>query len=206
MTVRGWAALRRYAGQAPEERCEFCALPLADGHQHLIDPAAHRIVCACDACALLFPSSGETKFRRIPRLVRELPHFELTDAQWNALGIPVGMVFFFFSTAANRVVAFYPSPAGPAESPLDLGEWSDLVKANPRLKDLAPDVEALLINRLDGARDYFLAPIDRCYELTGLIRRHWHGFTGSDQAWSAIHVFFAGLRQEAVALHERPHA
>ena len=35
---------------------------------------------------------------------------------------------------------------------------------------MEPDVEALLINRVGPAREYFLAPIDECYRLVGLIR------------------------------------
>jgi hypothetical protein len=200
MSARGLAALRQYASQpVPEERCEFCALPLGSAHQHLIDPEARKIVCACDACAILFPSTGETRFRRVPRNVRVLRNFHLSDLQWNAFGIPVGMAFFFFSSAAHRVVAFYPSPAGPAESPLDLHEWDDLVEANPCLSAMLADVEALLVNRLSGSREYFLAPIDRCYELTGLIRSNWQGFSGGEGAWTAIAEFFARLRQEAHA-------
>jgi hypothetical protein len=207
MTGRGLAALRQYARRpVPEERCNFCALPLEGGHQHLIDPTARTLICACDACAVLFTSTGETKFRRIPRLVRELPDFQLSEWQWSAFGIPIAMVFFFFSTPAQKVIALYPSPAGPAESPLDLREWEDLVEANPGLRKMLPDVEALLVNRVAGARDYFLAPIDRCYELTGLIRRHWSGFSGGVEAWNEIGRFFEGLRREAAPFSAREHA
>jgi hypothetical protein len=200
MSTRGLATLRQFAAQpVPEEHCEFCALPLSSQHQHLVDPEARRIVCTCDACAILFPSTGETRFRRVPRNARALTSFYLSDLQWNSFGIPVGMAFFFFSSQAQRVVAFYPSPAGPAESPLDLHEWDDLVEANPTLATMLPDVEALLVNRVHGARDYFLAPIDRCYELTGLIRRNWQGFSGGEEAWAAIGDFFTRLHGEAHA-------
>jgi hypothetical protein len=40
------------------------------------------------------------------------------------------------------------------------------------------DVEALLVNRVDGAREYFLAPIDACFELVGTIRVPWRGLSG----------------------------
>ena len=44
-------------------------------HQHLIDPASRQLVCACDACAILFYQSGETKYKRVPRRVRFLADF-----------------------------------------------------------------------------------------------------------------------------------
>jgi hypothetical protein len=40
----------------------------------------------------------------------------MTDAQWDSLLVPISMALFFFSTPANKVVALYPSPAGPTES------------------------------------------------------------------------------------------
>jgi hypothetical protein len=123
-----------------------------------------------------------------------------------AFGIPISMVYFFYSTPLQKVVALYPSPAGPAESPLDLREWADLVDANPSLREMVPDAEALLVNRVGGARDYFVAPIDRCYELTGLIRRNWSGFSGGEEMWQEIRRFFECLRREARPSAARGHA
>lgn len=207
MTGRGLTALRRFANRPPPgEKCEFCALPLEAAHPHLVDPATRKLICACNPCAILFMSTGETRFRCVPRLVRELKDFQLSDRQWMAFGIPVAMVFFFFSSTAQKMVALYPSPAGPAESPLDLREWADVLEANPQLQAMIPDVEALLVNRVAGARDYFLAPIDRCYELTGLIRGNWRGFSGGDETWNEISRFFDRLREEAAPFTMREHA
>lgn len=41
------------------------------------------------------------KYRRVPRRVRYLPEFQLTDAQWDSLAIPIQMAFFFHSTPAT---------------------------------------------------------------------------------------------------------
>ena len=40
----------------------------------------------------------------------------------------------------------------------------------------------------------YLVPIDVCYELVGLVRLHWKGFDGGEEAWGAINAFFADLR------------
>ncbi len=52
------------------------------------------------------------------------------------------------------------------------------------------------MNRAHGKRDHWLLPVDRCYELTGLIRQRWRGFTGGDEVWRALDAFFDGLRKE----------
>ena len=207
LPARGLAALRHFAQQPlPEERCDFCSLALAEEHEHLVEPASRRLICACYACAVLFSSSGETKYRRVPRSIRYLQDFQLPDERWNGLGIPIAMVFFFRSSVANKVAAFYPSPAGPTESLLDLDAWEEIVENNPILKTLTPDVEALLVNRVAATRDYYLAPIDQCYKLTGLMRRHWRGFSGGDAAWVEIGRFFSDLQQRSTGISVGRHA
>jgi Family of unknown function (DUF5947) len=127
---------------------------------------------------------------------RLLENFHMTDAEWDAFGIPIGLAFFVHSTPDKRIVAFYPGPAGPTESLLDLQAWVKLVANNPLLAELEPDSEALLVNRVRNAREYFQAPIDRCYALVGLIRAKWRGLSGGDEVWKAIDGFFAELREQ----------
>ena len=181
------------------ERCEMCGTGLLAGHPHLVEPLERKIVCACDACSLLFTHDGKTKFKRVPRSARMLWDFRLTDAQWDGLLIPIGMAYFLKSSVAGRVLAFYPSPAGATESTLPLGSWEDIVHDNPALSDMESDVEALLVSRLDHARQpetdqYYIAPIDRCYELVGLIRFHWRGLSGGAEVWNEIRQFFDRLQ------------
>jgi hypothetical protein len=94
-------------------------------------------------------------------------------------------------------MAFYPSPAGPTESLLELDAWDEIERANPALADVEPDVEALLVNRAHGAGDYFVVPIDDCYRLVALIRTHWRGFTGGSEVWDEIAGYFGVLRDTA---------
>jgi hypothetical protein len=188
------------------ERCELCALPLETRHAHLLDPKERRILCSCDACALLFQNEDASgRYRRIPRDAFHLADFRLDDLQWEALSIPINLAFFFFSTVANRTLAFYPSPAGATESLLDFAAWNEVAAGHPRIQQLQPDVEALLVNRLANPPEYYIAPIDRCYELAGIVRKQWQGFTGGSEVWEAIAGFFTSLRNEAVKV-ERQHA
>ncbi len=195
-------ALRRFVrspqAAVPLERCELCTVPLAAEHQHLIDPANRRLVCACDACAVLFDRPSGAALRRVPRTGRRLANFQLPDEVWDDLSLPISLAFFFFSSPANRIVALYPSPAGPTESLLPLAAWQALVERNPVLAALEPDVEALLVNRLGARRgfssdNYYLAPIDACYELVGRIRMQWRGLGGGTEVWEEITRFMTQL-------------
>ena len=91
-----FADLRRFVRrEAPRERCEMCGAALAGEHRHLLGSDARKLICACDACAILFGSRGETQYKLIPRAARVLRGFHLSDAQWEALRMPINMAFFF---------------------------------------------------------------------------------------------------------------
>jgi hypothetical protein len=177
------------------EQCDLGPAPVPPGHRHLVDVDDRRLLCACRACALLFDSdaAGGGHLRLLPTRRRRLEGFVLDDAAWGRLRIPVDMAFFFRSTPAEQVLAFYPSPAGPTESLLELDAWSELEAANPALAQMEPDVEALLVSRARDMREHWLVPIDDCYELVGVIRSNWRGFGGGEEVWAAIGRFFADL-------------
>ncbi len=100
--------------------------------------------------------------------------------------------------AAHRPRVSRPQHAGATESLLTLSAWDALVADNPVLQKMEPDVEALLVNRTGEHRLYYLAPIDACFELVGLMRRHWRGLHGGEEVWREIDAFFARLEQRAV--------
>jgi hypothetical protein len=100
------------------------------------------------------------------------------------------LAFFVHNSEAGQTVAQYPSPGGAMESSLDLEYWDAIVKCNPVLKKLEPDVEALLVNRISNPPQYYRAPIDQCFRLVGLIRKHWRGLSGGAEVWSEIDTFF----------------
>jgi hypothetical protein len=207
-----FAALRQFARKRTVvERCEMCSLELAAEHEHLVEPSNRKLICACAACAILFEGQSGTKYKRVPREVRFLQDFQLTDAQWDGLMVPIEMAFFFKSSPQEKVIALYPSPAGPTESLLSLDTWADIVGRNPILGEMQADVTALLVNRVGHVRgaapaEYYLVPIDECYKLVGLIRTHWRGLSGGTEVWREIAAFFAALKKEAGLGQEGAHA
>jgi hypothetical protein len=193
--------------QQAREVCQLCGVDVVAGHSHVLQPSNGRILCACEPCAILFSHRSDSgKFVRIPRTATRLSSFRVSDAEWNALLLPIDLAFFLNSSTVGRVVAYYPSPAGSTESLLSLEAWTVLAHDNPALERMSLDVEALLVNRTRGRRDYFIAPIDECYKLTGIIRTHWRGLSGGDEVWQQIEDFFDKLGERSFELEEATHA
>jgi hypothetical protein len=209
--VSSLSGLRRFlvepADQAPaQEVCEMCATPVPPQHPHLVQVAERRMICACGPCGFLFsnPGAGGGGYRRVPDRYLTDPDFELTDAQWDQLQIPVGMAFFLDNSTQGKIIACYPSPAGATESELGLEAWTAGVGSGRLASELQPDVEALLVRRDSHgateprAAECLLVPVDACYRLVGLVRLHWRGFDGGADAWREIDNFFDALREQAV--------
>ncbi len=175
-----------------EGACELCAAKVGAEHQHLLEVENGRILCACDSCTILFVDESRQRYRRIPRDVDGVD-FSMDDVEWDGLQIPIQLAFFVYVSKARRTVAFYPSPGGALESSLDLADWDAIAARNPILRQFAPDVEALLVNRLSDVPRCYRAPLDQCYRLVGIIRMHWHGFSGGDEVWKRIDQFFRHL-------------
>jgi hypothetical protein len=71
---------------------------------------------------------------------------------------------------------------------------------------MEPDVETFLVNRVGTKAECYIAPIDECYRLVGLIRMHWRGLSGGAEVWNEIHNFFTDLKARSVDVREAPDA
>jgi hypothetical protein len=203
----GRLAQRRPAAEAPsaiaaadaEEHCELCSAPIPAVHRHMLELSSRELVCACRPCSVLFDreGAGGGRYKLVPERRLRLDDFAIGDDAWEELRIPVDMAFFFHSSAAERVLAYYPGPMGPTESQLQLSAWQEIEASNPLLGGLEPDVEALLVNRVGDEHGHWLVGLDECYTLVGLIRTHWKGLSGGKQVWQEIERFFAELDRGA---------
>ena len=162
--------------EAALERCELCGVPIAAEHRHVLELSTRDVKCACRPCGLLFERADRMKL-----IGTDVSRADEVELDWEALRLPVDIAFFF--RADGRMKAYYPSPMGPTESLLTV----DVPVA------LEDDVEALLVNRVRGARRQWIVPIDVCYQLVGLIRTHWRGFTGGTDVWRELDRFYEAL-------------
>jgi hypothetical protein len=177
------------------EVCDLCGITVPADHRHLLHLVERRIVCSCEACWAM--RSGEGDYRPTGNRTLWLPGLQIPDDLWAGFQIPIGLAFFMSSTVTECVVAMYPSPAGATESELHFESWSRMIELNPLLRDLEPDIEGLIVNRLSDPPMYAIAPIDRCYALTGAIKATWEGISGGTGVEHAVTKFFEGLRAEA---------
>ncbi|MCA1654960.1 MAG: DUF5947 family protein [Pseudonocardiaceae bacterium] len=177
----------------------MCGTQAGPQHGHVVDIENRALMCACRPCFLLFtrPEAGGSRYRAVPERYLHDPHRPLTNVEWEGLGIPVGSVFFL--RGADGMSAFYPSPAGATECLLDLDAWAALGTEHPLLAEAEPEVEAILIRSTDDTVEYFLVPIDVCYQLVGMVRIYWKGFDGGQEAHEHIDSFFADIRDRAAA-------
>jgi hypothetical protein len=172
----------------PCAACELCGFPVADGHAHLLGLQTRQLACACQACAVLFDSDG-ARYRRVRPRAQRLA-LEISEPRWSALGVPVALAFFRRGYPDGTVIAAYPGPAGATQSEVDPAAWQALIRDHPVLGDLEPEVEALLVNRLDRPAAHWRVSIDHCYRLAGLVRRGWHGVSGGDGIVQEVSRFF----------------
>ena len=199
-------ALLPFARRAPQRssdlsdaaRCELCGAAVAERHAHVVALERDELQCACTACAVLFRDAraGHGRYRTVPERVVAARSFAPRDADWARLEIPVQLAFL---VRRDGWVAMYPSPAGTVEAPLSEPASAELASLVPLAAEVEARVEALFIHRPRGGAGSrcYLVPIDACYELVALVRRHWRGFDGGDEARAAIDSFIARLDRAA---------
>lgn len=179
-----------------DSRCELCAEPLPSDHPHVIDLRTRRLRCACRACALLFrdASTATGRHRTVPdRILHDAMH-PIPPEVLAALGIPVRLAFVSWDGVRQRAIAGYPSPAGTVEAELAPDQWASLRTASPLARIVEPDVEAILIHGDPGQPcECLLVPIDACYRLVAVVRRHWEGMQGGDRVWREVAAALAEL-------------
>jgi hypothetical protein len=173
MTNAVMAKLRAFVTGTSLEECELCADVISVEHEHLLEPEARRVLCACAACAQLLSQEQErqgARYLRVERRAARLDELSIDDGTWSDLGVTAGLAFFTMRSKTGEVVATFPGRAGIVESFVPLKTWSELERRFPVLKGILPDVEALLVRRSSRHQDYLQVSIDHCYELSGLLR------------------------------------
>lgn len=195
----GVTKLRKFIA-GPVERCDFCRARVPDDHPHLVEAESLRLFCACPRCAVDMAGGG-FGYRRVETHQVALDGFDVSDSDWAMLQIPIDVAFLFRPEAGAAPLALFPGPAGATRSQLSAEIWSNLAAKYSLLGELEPSAEALLVNRSRGKRNYYRVSTDHCYALAGLMRTHWRGLAGGEQAWAAIDGYFATLDQTTTRRH-----
>jgi hypothetical protein len=176
-------ALRRFTAEKKpaESRCDLCSGVLGDRHEHLLSPADRRLICACKACAFLFPGGVGARYQSVITRVEAMPTVHFDESDWGELGVPVRFVFLCASRFHARVFATYPNPGGATEAQVREHAWQHLVDRYPAIAEIEPDVEGLLIDGLapDGgayrvSMDVFHGVVGRLRNQGGSPRAAWH--------------------------------
>ena len=196
------ARLKRFGRALTAPGCELCSRELSEQHEHLLELAEARLRCVCHACALLFGGTGEQRYLRVERTIEALTGLALAEAGYARLGIPVGLACVVQRSGRERVrapevVAIYPGPGGATEARLPVSAWQLLAEHHRELTHIAPDVEALLIDRTSGSARYFRVSIDVCFEFAGLLRAR----APASSATAIVEEFLAGLERQAGGVH-----
>lgn len=198
MIALRWMA--RYAAAEPAdasaEACELCGAALAAEHRHVVEHGRPGVLCACRACGILFDrGDAAARYRTVPDRVRRAGDFALTADRWAELGIPVAIAICYRDTARGQGMVCYPGPAGVTQAELAPEAWEAIAAATPLARDLADDVEALLVRGARGERALacYLVPISAGYELVARLRAVWEGFSGGERAEAELARFFADL-------------
>ena len=174
---------RPHAGapvSAPTSSAATSAAPTVPAdHRHLLHLVERRIECVCESCWAL--RSGDAEYRPTGSRTTVADRARAARRRLGELSDPdrAGLLHGLdHRRLRGRAV---PEPRRRTESELHFSSWSRMVELNPVLADLEPDIEGLIVNRLSDPPAYVIAPIDRCYALTGTIKANWEGISGGAQ-------------------------
>jgi hypothetical protein len=161
------------------ERCELCAAPLDDDHDHLYEARVREIRCACRGCVLIIPTAQASPYRRVPKRFDRLP----IDARaWlDRLGVPVGIAALI--RRDSGAVLAYPGPVGLVEAATPSNELVDR---------LVPEVEAIVLSNV-GVPGAWISGIDVVFRMITEVRKAWVGLAGGPDAPAAVARVLAEL-------------
>ncbi|OLZ11328.1 DUF5947 family protein [Sulfobacillus thermosulfidooxidans] len=194
LRVKNW--VREDSTRTEEDVCEVCnRLIPQTGHRHLLRLQTGQVVCACQHCALLFDAPGQSQYQSIPTRIISLGRAMLDMEFWDRISSPVHLVGIV-KRRGGQAEIFYPSPAGAVSGGPISREFLTL-PLQEALDTMSDEVEVLLFADLSGMTEGFLIPLDRFYELIGLLRLNWQGLSGGNDVSRRIRQFFDQLARQA---------
>lgn len=182
MSAAGQAilALKRFVQERPvEQRCELCAAAIDPSHEHLYEPQKRSLMCACKACALLFPETGEASYRRLVTRPPERADLSFEERDLGLLELPVRLAFLMPSQVHGSLFVSFPNARGATESQLPLSRWDEFRERHPQLGLLRPELDVLALDARREPTLSALLSIDVYLAMLGRLR----GAPVATQAW-----------------------
>jgi hypothetical protein len=191
---------------ACDDVCELCGSEIDTNHSHLLERRSQRLLCSCTLCAALFQQGGLRRYRRVPARVASLPPLRTAELDASCrvpFEAPWPVTFFSPLAWEQRVAVVRAGPERVLRSWLGLRAWQQLSAVNPLLEGLETEVEALLVYRTNDTCTCLRLPIDRCFQLIGLLRQC--GDSGT-RILDILEIFVERLCAEAVVESGEPYS
>ena len=134
----------RGAPQAAGERCEMCAEPIADEHQHVVNVEGRQLMCVCRGCYLLFTDAhAELRYRAVPDRYLSLSRLRARSPGVGDAADPgrARLLLHQLGPGPHRRLLSGTGRAQPSPS-WTWTSWNTIRGADPRVDMLADDVEA----------------------------------------------------------------
>ncbi len=187
----------RTAPEPAGERCEMCAEPIADEHQHVVECGCPPTDVRLPGCYLLF-TDAERRTCATARCPTATCRSRTSRSaggsgrrcrsRWVSRSSSATPRW----TARSRSIPGRPAPPSPSwtwrrgRRRAAIRGWACSPTTSRRCWSGCPTIA-------ERRRSVFLVPIDACYEFVGGLRLLWRGFDGGAQARDFIDGFFAGV-------------
>lgn len=177
MTTAAIERLQAFVRAPQPSHCDVCGDALPQEHVHLSIHGQRALRCACVACGSAAHTGG---WQRVDTHLWPVD-LSIENTLWMSLGIPINLAFLLHRPGDADPVALFPSPAGLTETPLPMAGWQAVLSAGAERLQLGA-TQAILAWRLSSPHRYYVASLDVCYEIAGLLRVHWRGLAGGPAA------------------------
>ena len=193
---------RRISARRPKaavgERCEMCAEPIGDEHQHVVDVTSRAPAVHLPAVlpAVHRPSRRDLRYRAVPDRYLLLPRLPLLGRAVGRPGDP-GRAGVLLPQLASWTAPSRSTPARPVRpSPsCRSAPGTGMRGRQPAAEHAAPDVEAVLVRAPRRASAASSAATwcrsTAATSWSAALRHAWRGFDGGQEARALLDEFFA---------------
>ena len=206
--TRARRAARRAPADPPQrarrpgagERCEMCAEPIADEHEHVVDLARRSAACApAGRATCCSPTDGAAAGATGRCPTATAPFADCTLPAGTTLQIPVGAGVLLPQLGAGPDGRVLPGPGRGHRVRAAARRLGPVVGRQPAAGDARARRRGAAGARraATAGSSCYLVPIDACYELVGQLRTLWRASTAARRRTRRSTPFFDAGRRSA---------